>query len=47
MAKEKDPICGMTVDPEKTPFKGVYDGRPVYFCAAACQKAFEARRKKP
>ena len=43
----KDPICGMMVDPAKARFKGVYDGVPVYFCAAACQKTFEARRAAP
>ena len=41
----KDPICGMMVDTERTKFKGVYDGTPVYFCAASCQQKFEAQRK--
>ena len=45
MAKAKDPICGMTVDTEKAPAKGTYDGKPVYFCNPSCQKAFEAKRK--
>jgi P-type Cu+ transporter len=44
MAKAVDPVCGMTVDTEKAPAKGVYDGRAVYFCAPGCQKTFEARR---
>ena len=42
--KVKDPICGMTVDTETARFSGTYDGQAVYFCAAACQKAYEARR---
>lgn len=45
MAKAKDPVCGMTVETEKTPWKGVYDGQPVYFCAEVCKKTYEARRK--
>jgi Cu+-exporting ATPase len=40
----KDPVCGMMVDPERAPAKGVYDGETVYFCAVSCQKTFEARR---
>jgi Cu+-exporting ATPase len=44
MAKAKDPVCGMTVDTERAPAHGVYDGERVYFCSASCQKTFEARR---
>jgi len=44
MAKAKDPVCGMTVDTERAPAKGVYDGQPVYFCAEGCKKVYEARR---
>jgi len=36
-----DPICGMTVDPSKTPFKSEYQGRKVYFCCAGCKKTFD------
>ena len=42
--KVKDPICGMSVDPETAKFSGTYDGQTVYFCAAVCQQRFEARR---
>ncbi len=35
-----DPICGMTVDPNKTPFKSEYQGRKVYFCCVGCKTAF-------
>jgi YHS domain-containing protein len=45
MAKAKDPVCGMMVDTEKAPAKGMYDGQMVYFCAVGCQKTFESRRK--
>ncbi|HZY92310.1 MAG TPA: YHS domain-containing protein [Thermoplasmata archaeon] len=43
--KVKDPVCGMTVDTERAPAKGEYDGKMVYFCAESCRKTFEARRK--
>jgi YHS domain-containing protein len=47
MPKAVDPVCGMSVDTERNPLMGVYDGKAVYFCAPACQKAFEeARRAK-
>ncbi len=45
MAKAKDPICGMMVDTEKAPAKGMYDGQMVYFCNPSCQKSYEAKRK--
>jgi YHS domain-containing protein len=36
-----DPVCGMTVDPNKTPFMSAYQGTRVYFCCAGCKEAFE------
>jgi YHS domain-containing protein len=36
-----DPVCGMTVDPNKTPFWSEYQGRKVYFCCAGCKTAFD------
>ncbi|MGD0396077.1 MAG: YHS domain-containing protein [Nitrososphaerales archaeon] len=36
-----DPICGMTVDPGKTPFVSEYRGTKVYFCCAGCKKVFD------
>lgn len=36
-----DPICGMKVDPNRTPFRSEYQGREVYFCCAGCKKAFD------
>lgn len=42
--KVTDPICGMTVDTDRAPAKGVYDGTTVYFCAKGCQAEFERRR---
>ncbi|MCC6031187.1 MAG: YHS domain-containing protein [Desulfurococcales archaeon] len=37
----KDPVCGMDVDPSKTPYKTVYKGKIYYFCSSECKKAFE------
>lgn len=45
MTMVKDPVCGMSVDSEGAPAKGVYDGRVVYFCSGTCQKTYESRRK--
>ncbi len=43
--KAKDPVCGMSVEVEGAKFVGSSDGQPVYFCCAACQKTYEARRR--
>ncbi|MGI0054046.1 MAG: YHS domain-containing protein [Thermoplasmata archaeon] len=45
MAAVKDPVCGMMVDPERAPARGTYDGVTLYFCALACQAAFERKRR--
>ena len=37
---EKDPVCGMMVDP-KTSRKSEYRGKTYYFCGAGCKKRFE------
>jgi Cu+-exporting ATPase len=44
MAKVKDPVCGMVVDTEKTPFRCEAGGQTVYFCAESCRRAWESRR---
>lgn len=36
-----DPICGMTIDPNKTPFRSEYQGNAVYFCSLGCKKTFD------
>jgi YHS domain-containing protein len=36
-----DPVCGMSVDRDKTQFVSESQGKPYYFCAEACLKAFE------
>jgi len=37
-----DPVCGMTVDPARTPHTTTYEGRSYYFCSAGCLASFEA-----
>ena len=38
----RDPVCGMMVDPAKTPHHAVHDGREVHFCSAGCRAKFVA-----
>jgi uncharacterized membrane protein YraQ (UPF0718 family)/YHS domain-containing protein len=38
----KDPVCGMTVDRDKTPHRSVVGGHTVYFCSAGCKAKFDA-----
>ena len=38
----KDPVCGMTVDPDRTPHHQVHDGRTYHFCSARCVERFRA-----
>src|SRR5262245_9722230 len=43
-ATEIDPVCGMTVDPARTPHHLEHGGRTIYFCSAGCVERF---RKDP
>jgi len=38
---ERDPVCGMTVDPQKAAAKGEHAGKTYYFCSAGCARRFE------
>lgn len=38
----KDPVCGMTVDPQKTPHHATHAGQTYYFCGARCREKFVA-----
>jgi P-type Cu+ transporter len=40
--KVKDPICGMDVDPQTTPYKTTHNGHSQYFCSAGCRTKFLA-----
>jgi Cu+-exporting ATPase len=35
-----DPVCGMTVDPAKSPHKAEHEGHMYHFCSAGCRAKF-------
>ena len=37
-----DPVCGMTVDPAKSPHKAEHQGHAYHFCSAGCRTKFIA-----
>ncbi|WP_108045181.1 heavy metal translocating P-type ATPase [Bosea sp. 124] len=39
---EKDPVCGMTVDPATAKHEAVHDGQTYHFCSAGCETKFKA-----
>src|ERR1700758_5515443 len=39
---ERDPVCGMQVDPASARSKAEHGGRSYFFCCAGCAKKFEA-----
>jgi P-type Cu+ transporter len=39
---EKDPVCGMTVDPSTAKYKFEHAGKAYYFCCASCLEKFRA-----
>ena len=43
---EKDPVCGMDVDPKKAAGKTNYQGRTYFFCSVGCKKEFEENPAK-
>jgi Cu+-exporting ATPase len=43
---ERDPVCGMTVDPERAAAQVVYADKTYYFCCAGCADKFRAEPAK-
>ena len=39
-ATEKDPVCGMDVDPTTARHRAEFEGKTYYFCAAGCRQKF-------
>lgn len=39
---EKDPVCGMDVDPKTAAARSDYNGKTYYFCAPGCKKEFDS-----
>ena len=44
--KEKDPVCGMMVDPQKAAGKVEHAGRTYYFCSSRCAERFQNEPEK-
>ena len=43
---ERDPVCGMQVDPARAAAKSEHGGRTYFFCCAGCARKFEAAPEK-
>ena len=41
-----DPVCGMKIDPAKTPHHFAYSGTDYHFCGAGCRTKFAADPEK-
>ncbi len=39
--KEKDPICGMSVDMKTAQYKSIYKEKIYYFCSEHCKNQFD------
>jgi P-type Cu+ transporter len=44
--REKDPVCGMMVDPQKAAGKVEHGGKTYYFCSARCAERFQSEPEK-
>ena len=40
----RDPVCGMTVEPETAAGQAEYEGEISYFCSLSCRDRFKPRR---
>ncbi|MFZ0800055.1 MAG: heavy metal translocating P-type ATPase, partial [Terriglobales bacterium] len=45
-AQEKDPVCGMDVNPKTARFKSSHNGKEYYFCSAGCLAKFQTNPVK-
>jgi Cu+-exporting ATPase len=43
---ERDPVCGMTVDPQEAAGKADYEGNTYYFCSKGCAQRFSKEPAK-
>jgi len=41
-----DPVCNMTIEPDRAAAKVEYQGTTYYFCSDGCHKAFTAAPEK-
>jgi YHS domain-containing protein len=42
----KDPVCGMTVDPQQAGAEALCEGKTYYFCSTSCRDKFEQAPEK-
>lgn len=42
----KDPVCGMTINPQHTVVSIHYQGKTYYFCSQLCKTMFEREPEK-
>src|SRR5205085_9743305 len=40
--RARDPVCGMSVDPARTPHRAEHDGQSYFFCGTRCRERFIA-----
>jgi len=43
---ERDPVCGMMVDPKTAQWKSDYQGKTYFFCAPGCKADFDREPEK-
>ena len=43
---EKDPVCGMTVDPKRAAGSSTHMAKTYYFCSAGCKATFDKNPAK-
>ena len=41
MARVRDPVCGMMVDPDTAAATATDNSRDIYFCSEECSRAFQ------
>ena len=42
----KDPVCGMSIDPDLTAHHAAHDGQDYHFCSVGCRTKFVAESQK-
>ena len=42
----RDPVCGMAIEPQKAPAAAVRNGNTYYFCSTSCRDKFEREPDK-
>src|ERR1700730_117609 len=42
----RDPVCGMTVNPQRAAGSSIYQGQTYHFCSKSCVAKFEANPEK-